>query len=162
MKATEKEDNFKFNLILTTKDHIKEYTTNPEFCIQQGSCKQEIDSSEFIMNNIDSYIGNSYSIMTPNKELIGICFFRSIEKNVLEFHINIKPKYRGKGFLDTLIRKFNSTNFELIDYIAKNNKIFTTATKDSKLSKLLEIIGFRKTFSNKENNKELYIYDSRI
>lgn len=156
MIATDQEDKFNFKLYCATINDIEEYITNPDFCIKESSDKKEIDSKEFIMENIDEYVDHSYSIMVED-ELIGMFLLRPIEDNILEFQVNIKPNYRKRSFLKELMYKLDLTDYGLLNSIATKYKIVTTATRDSYIATLLSTLGFKETIKS-NNGKSLFEY----
>ena len=176
----EKEDNFKFKVVQMIPEHIIEYVQNIDlFHDDLHIAKRCLPSPDCLMSNIEDYTDHSYSIVTSTGLPIGMIYLYPIEHNVLELSIVIKLEYRKRGILNNLIGQLARTKFEILKEIAKKYKIITLVNRDSPLSIMLEMLGFRKSIINTRNNasgsqykgdkplssmytdKQLYFYDSK-
>ena len=176
----EKEDSFNFKIVEMSQDHIIEYVQNIDlFHDDLHIAKRGVPPTDCLMSNIEDYLNHSYSIVTDAGIPIGMIYLYPIEYNVLELSIVIKIQYRGRGILNNLIGRLYKTKFKILKEIAKKYKIITLVNRDSPLSIMLEMLGFRKSIINTRNNasgsqykgdkplssmytdKQLYFYDSK-
>lgn len=95
-----------------------------------------IQAKELTKDGEISY-GNAdlFGVITDGSRLIGATWV-NVSSGVFEFHIQIKPRYRGKGYskllLDDLFKKYN----EMISYRGNDFKIRVNVVND-KLAKTL-------------------------